>query len=77
MGFLMSLRRMESDFGGVGNIVRKFHKYLEGFLLRSMMPDFKKYVRKSRQEEIADGSLEDWRLFWRSLGHSELPRVSF
>ena len=42
----MNLRRIGEDNGGVGNIFGKFHEYLEGIVLRSMMPDFKKYVRK-------------------------------
>ena len=29
------------------------------------------------QEELAFGSLEDWRVFWMSLGDSELLRVPF
>ena len=29
------------------------------------------------QEGVAVGSLEDWRVFWRSLGHSELLMESF
>ena len=45
-----------SVFGGVEFIFRKFYKYLEGFVLRSKMSDFKKYVRKGGQEEVAAGS---------------------
>ena len=29
------------------------------------------------QEEAAGGSLEDWRVFCKSLGHSELLRLAF
>ena len=64
-------------FGGVDFTFRKFYKYLEGFVLRSKMSDFKKCVRKGGQVDVAGGSLEDWRVFRRSLDHSELLRKSF
>ena len=41
----MNLRWIGDDFGGLDFIFRKFHQYLEGFVLRSMMSDFKKCIK--------------------------------
>ena len=35
------------------------------------MPDFNMNVKNGDQEGVPDGTLEDLRVFWKSLGNSE------
>ena len=64
--FLMNLLRIESKLGRVKNIFRKFHQYVEGFVLLSIMLDFNMHVRKGGQKGDPDRPLGDWRGSWMS-----------